>query len=139
MYQLDWGINVAGNLVARDGFGQPYFATTESSDPSFTEKRVLLVDPDDSRLPGVVSFDMRVGKSFLFSGRELAFDFDIFNLLNSLHRARPAVRRHGDRLDRLQSAARDHEPAAGPAGREVPLLTTKGQPVPGWPSFERVR
>jgi hypothetical protein len=83
LYQLNWGINVAGNLVARDGFGQPYFATTESSDPSFTEKRVLLVDPDESRLPGVVSFDVRVGKSFLFSGRELALDVDIFNVLNS--------------------------------------------------------
>ena len=82
LYQMGWGINLAANLVARDGFGQPYFATTESSDPSFTEKRVLLVDPDDSRLPGVVSFDIRVGKSFNFGGRELAFDMDIFNVLN---------------------------------------------------------
>jgi Carboxypeptidase regulatory-like domain/TonB-dependent Receptor Plug Domain len=82
LYQLAWGINVAGNLVARDGFGQPYFATTESSDPSFTEKRVLLVDPDASRLPGVVSFDMRVGKSFILSRHELALDLDLFNVLN---------------------------------------------------------
>jgi hypothetical protein len=83
LYQLSWGINVAGNLVARDGFGQPYFATAESSDASAPEKRVLLVDPDESRLPGVVSFDVRAGKSFHFSGRELAVDFDIFNVLNS--------------------------------------------------------
>jgi hypothetical protein len=82
LYQLAWGINVAGNLVARDGFGQPYFATTESGDASAPEKRVLLVDPDESRLPGVVSLDVRAGKSFHFGGRELALDLDIFNVLN---------------------------------------------------------
>ena len=82
LYQFNWGINVAANIVARDGFGQPYFSTTESSDPSFTEKRVLLVDPEDQRLPGVVSFDLRVGKAFVFGGRELAFDVDLFNVLN---------------------------------------------------------
>jgi hypothetical protein len=82
LYQAAWGINLAGNLVARDGFGQPFFATTESSDPSFTEKRVLLVDPDESRLPGVVSLDVRAGKSFTISGHELAIDLDLFNVLN---------------------------------------------------------
>jgi hypothetical protein len=82
LYQLGWGINVAGNLVARDGFGQPYFATTESSDPSFTEKRVLLANPEDHRLPGVVSFDVRVGKTFAIRDSELAFDLDLFNVLN---------------------------------------------------------
>ncbi len=82
LYQLAWGINVAGNLVARDGFGQPYFATAESSDASAPEKRVLLVDPDESRLPGVVSLDVRAGKSFNFSGHEIALDLDLFNVLN---------------------------------------------------------
>ena len=82
LYQLPWGINVAGNLVAREGFGQPFFATVESSDPSAPEKRVLLVDPDESRLPGVVSLDLRAGKSFNFGGHELALDLDMFNVLN---------------------------------------------------------
>jgi hypothetical protein len=82
LYQLPYGVNVAANLVARDGFGQPHFATVESSDPSAPEKRVLLVDPEDTRLPGVVSFDVRVGKSFNIRGSELALDLDIFNVLN---------------------------------------------------------
>jgi hypothetical protein len=82
LYQLPWGVNVAGNLVARDGFGQPYFATTGSNDPSATEKRLLLVEPDETRLPGVVSLDLRAGKTFNFRGSELAFDFDVFNVLN---------------------------------------------------------
>ena len=82
LYQLPYGINVAGNLVTRDGFGQPYFATVTTSDASSPEKRVLLVDPDESRLPGVVSLDVRVGKSFTIQDRELAFDLDLFNVLN---------------------------------------------------------
>jgi hypothetical protein len=82
LYQLPWGLNVAGNLVAREGFGQPHFATVGSNDPSATEKRLLLVDPDETRLPGVVSLDLRAGKTFNFRGSELAFDFDLFNVLN---------------------------------------------------------
>ena len=82
LYQFAYGINVAGNLVAREGFGQPFFATVESSDPSAPEKRVLLADLDETRLPGVVSLDLRVGKTFNFRNSELAFDFDLFNALN---------------------------------------------------------
>lgn len=82
LYQLPWGVNVAGNMVARQGFGMPFFETVRSSDQSSPEKRVLLVDPDDSRLPGVLSLDMRVGKSFALRGSELALDLDLFNLMN---------------------------------------------------------
>jgi hypothetical protein len=82
LYQLPWGVNVAGNLAAREGFGQPYFETVESSDPSATEKRVLLADPEDTRLPGIVSLDLRVGKTVALGASELAFDFDVFNVLN---------------------------------------------------------
>jgi hypothetical protein len=82
LYQLPWGVNIAGNLVAREGFGQPYFETVESTDPSATEKRVLLADPEETRLPGVVSLDLRVGKTVALRGTELAFDLDLFNALN---------------------------------------------------------
>lgn len=60
----------------------PFFETVESNDASAPETRVLLVDPDDSRLPGVVSLDMRVGKSFAIRGTELAVDLDLFKLMN---------------------------------------------------------
>ena len=59
MYQFPYGINVAANVVAREGYGTPFFATVESADPSLPEKRVLLVDPEDNRLPGVVTLDLR--------------------------------------------------------------------------------
>ena len=83
MYQFAHGINVAGNLVSREGYGMPFFEPVESADPLLPEKRVLLVDPRDSRLPGVFSFDMRGEKSFAFSGRELALSLDLFNVFNS--------------------------------------------------------
>ena len=66
MYQFPSGINVAGNLVAREGFGKPFFETVESADPSLPEKRVLLVDPDENRLPGVFTLDLRAEKAFTF-------------------------------------------------------------------------
>ena len=40
-----YGINIAGNLIAREGFGMPFFEPVESADPLLPEKRVLLVDP----------------------------------------------------------------------------------------------
>jgi hypothetical protein len=83
MYQLPLGINVAGNLVAREGYGKPYFEPVESADPLLAEKRVLLVDPAEHRLSGVTSLDLRAEKSFTFGTRELALSMDIFNAFNA--------------------------------------------------------
>ncbi|HUQ87659.1 MAG TPA: TonB-dependent receptor [Vicinamibacterales bacterium] len=83
MYQMPYGINVAGTLLAREGYGMPFFETVESADPLLPEKRVLLVDPRDSRLPGVTTLDLRGEKVFTFGGRELALSLDLFNALNS--------------------------------------------------------
>jgi hypothetical protein len=83
LYQLGWGVNVAGNLVAREGYGMPFYEPVESADPVLPEKRVLLVDPRDNRLPGVTSLDLRAEKSFNFSGRELVFSADLFNAFNA--------------------------------------------------------
>jgi hypothetical protein len=83
MYQMAYGINVAGSLVAREGYGMPFFEPVDSADPLLPEKRVLLVDPRESRLPGVATLDLRGEKSFTFSGRELALSLDLFNVFNS--------------------------------------------------------
>ena len=69
--------------MAREGFGQPFFATVESIDPSLPEKRVLLVDPDDNRLPGVFTLDLRAEKTLAFRGSHLTLTLDMFNVLNS--------------------------------------------------------
>jgi hypothetical protein len=83
MYQLPYGINLAGNLVAREGYGEPYYEPVQSADPLLPEKRVLLVDPSKNRLPGAASFDMRAEKSFTFGDRELAISMDVFNVFNA--------------------------------------------------------
>jgi hypothetical protein len=83
MYQFPYGINFAGNLVAREGYGKPYFEPVSSADPLLAEKRVLLVDPAKNRLSGVTSLDLRAEKSFMFGTRELALSMDIFNAFNA--------------------------------------------------------
>jgi Carboxypeptidase regulatory-like domain/TonB-dependent Receptor Plug Domain len=83
MYQLPYGINIAGTVVAREGYGKPYFEPVESADPLLPEKRVLLVDPADNRLSGVAVFDARAEKAFSFGGRELTVSMDLFNLFNA--------------------------------------------------------
>ena len=83
LYQLPWGINAAANLVAREGYGMPFFEPVESADPVLPEKRVLLVDPKESRLPGVTSLDLRGEKSFSFGSRELVLTLDLFNAFNA--------------------------------------------------------
>jgi hypothetical protein len=83
MYQLPYGVNLAGSVVAREGYGMPFFEPVESADPVLPEKRVLLVDPRDYRLPGVATLDLRAEKSFMFGGRELALSLDLFNVFNS--------------------------------------------------------
>jgi hypothetical protein len=83
LYQFNYGINIAATLNAREGYGMPFFEPVESADPLLPEKRVLLVDPQESRLPGVAVFDLRGEKSFTFGRRELALSLDLFNVLNS--------------------------------------------------------
>jgi hypothetical protein len=83
LYQFAYGINLAANLTARDGYGMPFFETVDSADPLQPEKRVLLVDPRDSRLPGVATFDLRGEKTFAFGSRQLALSLDLFNVFNS--------------------------------------------------------
>ena len=83
LYQLPKGFNIGASLVARQGYGQPYFATVESADPALPEKRVLLVNPDDKRLPGMVSLDFRVEKTFVVQASRLSLTLDVFNLTNA--------------------------------------------------------
>lgn len=85
LYQAPWGINVAANLVLRQGFGQPFFAgDTEADDASNPFKDVLIVsDVGENRLDTVTSLDFRVGKTFTFDRASLMFDVDVFNVFNN--------------------------------------------------------
>ena len=124
-YQLPYRINLAGSLVAREGFGQPFFATVESADPALPEKRVLLVDPDDNRLPGVFTLDLRAEKALRV--RRLEPDADARHVQRDelVDDPRPPVRRDRDRRDGVLQHAGDHEPAADQAGGAVPVLSSR--------------
>jgi hypothetical protein len=82
-YQAPYGINLAANMVTRQGYGMPFYALTDTSDPATPQKEVLVVDDVGRfRLPAVTSLDFRVGKQFAFSRTRLNVDFDVFNLTN---------------------------------------------------------
>jgi hypothetical protein len=84
LYQAGWGINLAANLVSRQGFAMQYNQNqVETNDPLLQLKTVLLVESGEHRLPTVTSLDFRVGKEFVVERLRMNVDFDIFNLLNS--------------------------------------------------------
>ena len=83
---------------------------------------MLLVDPDDNRLPGVFTLDLRAEKGFTFGTSQLMLTLDMFNVLNSsttLGRQYDATAT----VDRVLQDAGDHEPAAHQAGGAVPVLS----------------
>lgn len=84
-YQAKWGINLAANLVNRQGYSMPYNRNlVATGDPLGSNKTLLLVkDVADYRLPAVTSLDFRVGKEFTYKQTRLNLDLDIFNLTNS--------------------------------------------------------
>ena len=85
MYQAPWGINLAANYTARQGYATPYFQDrVASGDPLGNLKTVLLVDDvGDHRLPMVHSLDARLGKEFTFNRFRVNLDLDMFNVLNA--------------------------------------------------------
>jgi hypothetical protein len=85
LYQARWGVNLAMNMVNRQGFSKPYFRSqVPTADPLAARKSVLLVDDiGASRLPAVTSLDFRVGKEFAYNRSRFNIDIDIFNILNT--------------------------------------------------------
>jgi len=84
LYQGPWGLNFGANLVAREGYTQPFFMSQVTTGDPLGRKDVLLVNNiDDFRLPAVTSLDTRIEKKFTFGRAAIALDFDVFNLLNA--------------------------------------------------------
>ena len=84
LYEARWGINVSANLVARQGYAEPFFQSNVATGDPLGRKTVLLVPTVDAfRLPAVTSLDGRVEKKFQFGVAKVAVDFDVFNLLNA--------------------------------------------------------
>jgi len=85
LYQGPWGINFGGNLVMRQGYGEPWYrSNVQTHDPVKSSKEILLVSNEDQfRLDPVASFDIRIEKMFKFGTTNLAADLDIFNVFNA--------------------------------------------------------
>ena len=85
LYQAPWGINLAANLVNRQGFSAQYFRNqVATTDPLAQLKTVFLLgESGEYRLPAVTSLDLRVGKEFAISRARMNLDVDVFNALNS--------------------------------------------------------
>ena len=86
LYQAAWGINLAANVISRQGYSMPYQRTqVETGDPLGNLKTVILVADEvgDYRLPNVTTLDLRVGKEFAWQRLRLNLDFDLFNALNA--------------------------------------------------------
>ena len=86
MYQGPWGINVALNLVNRQGYPQPFNEgnTVVANDPATPLKNVMVFrDLGDNRLPAVTTVDFRIEKEVLVGQTNFIFDVDVFNIGNS--------------------------------------------------------
>jgi hypothetical protein len=84
MYEAFWGVSIGANLVARQGYAEPFFQSNVATGDPLGRKTVLLVPRvDDFRLPSVTSLDGRLEKKLTFGVTKLAIDVDVFNLLNA--------------------------------------------------------
>jgi hypothetical protein len=84
LYEAFWGLSIGANLVARQGYAEPFFQSNVATGDPLGRKTVLLVPQvDEFRLPAVTSLDGRIEKKLTFGGTKLAIDFDVFNLLNA--------------------------------------------------------
>ena len=85
LYQAPLGINVAANLLIRQGYGQPYFQEIPAHPRDSGAFKDVLLTPDvgANRLPAIKSFDLRIGKEFRVNDVSLNIDLDWFNVLNT--------------------------------------------------------
>jgi hypothetical protein len=85
MYQAPWGINLAGNMVTRQGFAAQYFRNLVPTGSPLSRNATVLLPAEaaDIRLPMVTSLDLRLGKEFRVQRVRLNIDLDLFNALNS--------------------------------------------------------
>ena len=84
LYEGPFGINVAGSLLFRQGYGQPWFQEIQAHERDAAAFKDVLLAPDVGahRLPATKSFDVRIGKEFRADGYTMNVDFDWFNILN---------------------------------------------------------
>ena len=83
LYELPWGLNVAGTVYGRQGY--PAFETITVNRPDGLGLTGVLVDPDldASRYSSVHLVDLRIQKTLAWRRVRTTLDFDLFNAFNS--------------------------------------------------------
>ena len=74
MYQAGWGINLGASVIARQGYGSPFFRSrVNANDPVIPNKNLLLTTGvDEFRLDMVTTTDIRLEKMFKFDRTNFA-------------------------------------------------------------------
>ncbi|MEO8585413.1 MAG: TonB-dependent receptor [Acidobacteriota bacterium] len=85
LYELPFGINVGGNLFAREGYSIPYYVQVRARDALGSANRynIQIGHVDDYRLDNVYEFDMRFEKTFRIGPVSTTASIDVFNVFNS--------------------------------------------------------
>ena len=81
---LPFDFDLAGSLVTRQGYGEPFYrSNVDTGDPLGLKTVLLTSSPDAFRLPAVTLLNARLEKKFIFGTAKVAIDFDVFNALNA--------------------------------------------------------
>jgi hypothetical protein len=82
LYELPWGVTVAGNLFGREGFPQRYLVSVETHDVANNAPLILIGRVGDRRLRYVYELDLRLEKSFPLGSVRIVPSLDVFNATN---------------------------------------------------------
>jgi hypothetical protein len=88
LYQLPWGIDVAGTINAREGWKVPHYFGMEMSpgevpNPAFTSTMVYTQNIAADALPTFVNVTLRIEKRIAVGAGRLYLMADVFNAFNS--------------------------------------------------------
>ncbi len=83
MYQLPYGVNVAANLISREGFPVMYYRVLFFVDPGASTKAVRTNIAGEKKYPNMIELDFRLSKSISLGDKgNINLDLDVFNVLN---------------------------------------------------------
>ena len=82
LYQLPWGISVAGTVYGRQGYPRFEYVSVNRGALGTSTQVLLNPEVDASRYKSVNLVDLRAQKAFTFGRVNATLDFDLFNALN---------------------------------------------------------
>jgi hypothetical protein len=85
MYEGPYGIQLGANMFGRQGYPNPYYVRTKAHDAAgISHTYLILIDQVDTyRYPDVYQLDLRLSKTFNFSGVAVTPAAELFNVVNS--------------------------------------------------------